>query len=293
MTLRAEQVDFYREHGYLVLERQITPAQLNGLREAVNELLAGASQVSENNALYDLEDTHTPQSPRVRRLKAPHLHHPAFANLIRDERLIGPMRALLGPSLRLQNVKLNLKSAGYGAAVEWHQDWAFYPYTNDDVLALGVMLDDFTPDNGPMMVLPASHRGPVYDHVGNGVFCGAIDVAAAGIRLEDAVPLTGPAGSITLHHARLVHGSALNTSGRPRNFLLYEVAAGDAWPLAGGFAAYKDHDEFSKRLLCGENTYQPRMTAVPLRMPLPRPPDASSLYQAQKNLGKRYFDVVR
>jgi hypothetical protein len=113
------------------------------------------------------------------------------------------MRALIGPSLRLQNVKLNLKSAGYGAAVEWHQDWAFYPYTNDDVLALGVMLDDFTPDNGPMMVLPGSHRGPVYDHIGNGVFCGAIDTQAAGIDLRAAVPLLGPAGSITLHHARI------------------------------------------------------------------------------------------
>ncbi|MEN9761768.1 MAG: hypothetical protein RI906_1594 [Pseudomonadota bacterium] len=293
MALTSKQVDFYREHGYLVLERQISPSQLAGLRQGVDELLAGASQVEQNDALYDLEDTHSRQTPRVRRLKAPHRHHRAFADIIRDECLLEPMRALIGPSLRLQNVKLNLKSAGYGAAVEWHQDWAFYPYTNDDVLALGVMLDDFTPDNGPMMVLPGSHRGPVYDHIGNGVFCGAIDTQAAGIDLRAAVPLLGPAGSITLHHARLVHGSALNTSGRARNFLLYEVAAGDAWPLAGGFAAYKDFEEFSERLLCGENTFQPRMTAVPLRMPLPRPPDASSLYQAQKNLGKRYFDVVR
>ena len=69
------------------------------------------------------------------------------------------MRPLLGPSIRLQTSKLNLKSAGYGAPVEWHQDWAYYPYTNQDVLAMGVLLDDFTEDNGAMMVVPGQpHR---------------------------------------------------------------------------------------------------------------------------------------
>jgi ectoine hydroxylase len=293
MSLNTDQVDAYREHGYLVLPGLLPAATLQRLREAVDSLLAGASQVSVNTDLYDLEDSHTPQHPRVRRLKAPHRHHPAFGNLIRDELLLAPLRALLGPSVRLQGVKLNLKSAGYGAAVEWHQDWAFYPYTNDDVLAVGVMLDAFVPDNGPMMVIPGSHRGPILDHTGNGVFCGAIDLTRDALPMERAVPLLGPAGSVSLHHVRLIHGSALNTSGRPRNFLLYEVAAGDAWPLAGGFAPYTDHAEFESRRLCGDECLQPRMTAVPLRMPLPRPPDPSSLYQAQKNLANRFFEVAR
>jgi hypothetical protein len=37
----------------------------------------------------------------------------------------------------------------YGSPVEWHQDWAFYPHTNDDVLATGIYLDDCDLDNGP------------------------------------------------------------------------------------------------------------------------------------------------
>ena len=41
-----------------------------------------------------------------------------------------------------------MKSAQYGSPVEWHQDWAFYPHTNDDILAIGVMLDDMTLENG-------------------------------------------------------------------------------------------------------------------------------------------------
>jgi len=261
------------------------------MRSGLARFLEGAGEVDHNDDKYDLEDSHTRGNPRVRRIKAPHKLDPAFYDLIRSSKLLDLMRPLLGPAVRLQNSKLNLKSAGYGAAVEWHQDWAYYPYSNDDVLAVGVLLDDFAEDNGAMMVIPGSHKGPIHDHHVNGVFCGGIDPTTPGIDFGSAVPLYAPAGSITLHHARTIHGSALNRSGRSRNFLLYEVAAGDAWPLAGSSAAYVDFDEFNSRLLCGEPTIEPRMVAVPVRMPLPKPADATSLYLAQKALAHRFFEV--
>jgi hypothetical protein len=69
----------------------------------------------------------------------------------------------------------------YGAPVEWQQDWAFYPHTNDDLAALGIMLDDCGIENGPMMVIPGSHQGR-YDHHGaGGRFCGTINPARCGL----------------------------------------------------------------------------------------------------------------
>src|ERR1041385_1962866 len=119
--------------------------------------------------------------------------------------------ALIGPNLRLQGSKLNMKAAQYGSPVEWHQDWAFYPHTNDDILAIGVMLDDMDLENGPLMVVPGSHRGPTYDHHGeDGRFCGMIDPTTIPELIAKAVPLTGKAGSMSFHHVRAVHGSALN-----------------------------------------------------------------------------------
>ena len=56
---------------------------------------------------------------------------------------------MIGPDLRLHGSKLNLKSPQYGSPVEWHQDWAFYPHTNDDILAIGVMLDDMRAGERP------------------------------------------------------------------------------------------------------------------------------------------------
>lgn len=291
MGLTPQQVDFYRREGYLVVHDVLDATELKRLHEATLTLLEGARGVSDHTDLYDLEDSHTPESPRVRRLKLPHRHHPAFAELIRSPKVLALLTPLLGPSVRMHTCKLNLKSAAFGAPVEWHQDWAFYPHTNDDVLALGVMLDDFEPDNGPMMVVPGTHFGPIHDHHQSGVFVGAIDPTLIRDELAQAVPLIAKAGSITLHHARLIHGSAQNTSGRSRNFLLYEAMAADAWPLAGGH--YGSLEDFDSRLLCGHPTLQPRMTAVPVRMPFPKAPESASLYQSQKYMANRFFEVAR
>ena len=69
--------------------------------------------------------------------------------------------------------KINIKAPEYGAAVEWHQDWAFYPHANDDLLAIGVALDDCEEENGPLMVIPGSHKGPIYDHHAREIFSAA------------------------------------------------------------------------------------------------------------------------
>ena len=192
--------------------------------------MAKAAEIDENNDICDLEDSHT--RSRIRRIKTPHDFMPTTGQVAADPKLVSILTRLIGPGVRLQTSKLNIKSSGYGAPVEWHQDWAFYPHTNDDLLAIGVMLDDVDLDNGPMQVVPGSHRGPVvYDHHAGGYFCGAINPQQCDLDFSRAVPLTGPAGSMTFHHVRMVHGSALNNSSRSRRFLLYQYTAVDAFPL--------------------------------------------------------------
>jgi len=180
-----------------------------------------------------------------------------------------------------------MKSAGYGSPVEWHQDWAFYPHTNDDVLATGIYLDDCDMDNGPLLVVPGSHRGPTYDHHADGRFCGALNPANCDIDLGKAVPLMGPAGSMTIHHARLVHGSALNTSNRQRRLLLHEYTAADAWPLMG----VANFDDFNDRMVLGEPSVEPRIVAAPVRMPLPAADHQGSIYENQRAAGQRFFET--
>ena len=289
--LTDDQVAFYHEHGYVVVENLLTERQLAQARGETEAILAKAGSVRENGDVYDLEDTHTAERPRVRRIKSPHTLSKVFWDLVRAPKAIAAAVRLLGPDIRLRGSKMNMKAAGFGASVEWHQDWAFYPHTNDDLLAVGVMLDDMTEDNGPLMVMPGSHRGPIFDHHDRGYFCGALDAKASGLDFSKAVRLTAPAGSISLHHVRLVHGSEVNRSGDGRRLLLYELAAADAWPIAGGAGAAAEAERFDSQLVAGKPCLSPRLQPVPVRMPLPMPVDMSSIYQIQKGSGERFFET--
>jgi len=284
------QIEFYRQNGYVVVEGVLDDALLAELRRMTEHIVEQARGLTADDALYDLEDSHSPDQPRVRRLKTPHKHFPFFWDLARHPRVTGVLAQLLGPDIRLHGTKMNMKSAGFGAPVEWHQDWAFYPHTNDDILATGLLLDDADEHNGPLMVLPGSHRGPTHDHHHEGRFCGAIDIGRAGLDCSGAVKLLGPAGSMTIHHVRAVHGSALNTSNRPRRLLLHEYAAADAWPLAG--QPWSDLEEFNGRMVAGTPTIQPRVVPAPIRIPQPPALNPTSIYNVQKGIRMRSFSAL-
>ncbi|MEL6586672.1 MAG: phytanoyl-CoA dioxygenase family protein [Pseudomonadota bacterium] len=290
--LSPSQTAEYEANGSLVLERRLTAEQLAALHQEVARYEAKAAGLTAPTDELDLEDSHHPDAPRIRRIKLPHTHSKVMADLMRSDTILAPARDLLGPDIRLHTTKLNMKSAGFGAAVEWHQDFAFYPHTNDDVLAIGVLLDDMARENGPLMVFPGSHKGPIHDHHDDGVFVGAMDLARAGFDPSQAVPLLGPAGSISIHHGRIVHGSALNTSDRPRRLLFYEMMAADAWPIMGAMTKFTDLADYDSRILCGTSR-APRLSPVPVRIPLPAPPIGKTIYEIQKGLSARAFDQVK
>jgi len=288
-VLTQDQIDAYQRDGYLVLENRIPSDVIAAIHDDIARFEEEARAMTASNDRIDLEDTHRPDAPRIRRIKLPHRISAVVNSLMRSDHVLAPVRDLIGPDLRLHTTKLNMKSAGFGAAIEWHQDFAFYPHTNDDLLAVGVLLNDMGEENGPLMVFPGTHKGPVYDHHANGVFVGAMDLKACGLDPEQAVCLTGPAGSLTFHHARIVHGSALNTSSRDRRLLFYEVMAADAFPIMGsmtGFDSIKDHDA---KMLCGAPTLTPRLKDIPVRIPQPQPPKTGSIYEVQSGSTARSF----
>lgn len=290
-ALTRDQIDHYDQHGYLVLENRIPADWLARIRAEIARFEEEAQGMTASNGRLDLEDSHRPDAPRLRRIKLPHRISDDIRELMYSDHVLAPARDLIGPDIRLHTTKLNMKSAGYGAAVEWHQDYAFYPHTNDDILAIGVLIDDMAPENGPLQVFPGSHRGPVYDHHVDGVFAGAMSLAENGLDPADAVQLTGPAGSISIHHGRIVHGSALNRSDRARRVLFYEMMAADAFPIMGSLTRWDGIEEYDTRMLCGRPTLEPRLKDIPVRIPQPQPDKPLSIYEIQKGLKRRAFDT--
>jgi phytanoyl-CoA hydroxylase len=272
----------YRREGFLVVPDVLSPQEVTDLQRVTEKFVEASRTATAHTDVFDLEPGHNAVEPRLRRIKSPHRHHAVYASMVRHPGIVAILQRLWGPNVRFDQSKLNLKAAGFGSPVEWHQDWAFYPHTNDDLAAVGIMVDDFTADNGSMLVIPGTHTGPVYDHHANGHFAGGIDPSTSGIDFSKRVMCMGRAGSITVHHARLLHGSSANTSGKPRRFLLHQYRAADAWPLV---YPPTDWTAWNALLVSGVDTQQPRMEAVPVRLPYPAPQTGGSIYEIQNDVG--------
>ena len=217
--LAHREIEAYRGQGFLLIENALTERELAAIRDAAVSLVEASRSLSASDSAIELENGHSSACPRVRRIKQAHKQHPAFAKLCGSPSILEPVRSLIGHHLRLIGSKVNIKAARTGASVEWHQDWAFYPHTNEDVLAVGILLDKVTEDNAPLLLMPGSHHGPIYDHTANGMFAGGFDPRVQELDVGGAVAFTGLPGSISIHHARLVHGSAINRSERDRCML--------------------------------------------------------------------------
>ena len=278
--LSDRQVQSYRDDGYLAVPDVLSAAEVAELQRVTDELVDASRGVAAHTDVYDLEPGHSAAEPRVRRIKSPDRQHEVYARTLRHPAILDVVEQLIGRGVRYQSTKLNLKAAGYGSPVEWHQDWAFYPHTNDDILAVGVCIDAMSEANGGMLVVPGSHRGPLFDHHQDGCFVGAITDRA--VAPDQTVQLTVPAGGISLHHVRTVHGSVPNRSPRPRRLLLLELCAVDAWPLLN----MPGLEEFDARILRGAATLTPRLEAVPVRIPLPAHERRGSIYEVQSKLAR-------
>jgi ectoine hydroxylase-related dioxygenase (phytanoyl-CoA dioxygenase family) len=284
-VLAKEQIRSYQDDGYIAVESVLTEAQIAEGRRIIDDFVEQSRSVTAHNELFDLEPEHTAERPMVRRLKFPDRIHPFFDQLLRSEAILDRVEDLIGHNIRFQASKLNLKAAGGGSPVEWHQDFAFYPHTNADMLAVGVYFDDTDMDNGCMLMIPGSHRGPVLDHHQDGFFVGAITPSRNEVDLKRAVPIEVKAGALSFHHVHMLHGSAPNRSDRPRRLLLYQYTAVDAWPLSG----VTDLDAFNKKIVRGQPTLAIRLAPVSARIPLPGVGNAGTIYELQKQVREKGF----
>lgn len=230
-VLTQEQREFYFERGYVSVESLVSDEWLERLREVTAEFIEKSRGVDGSDGDYDVADGHSPESPRIRRLKMPDRQHPVYWEFAAD--VIADVAAdLVGPDVVFHHSKLNFKWDAGSDDVKWHQDIQFYPHTNYSPLTIGAYLADTSMDDGPLMVLPGSHDGPLYDQYdGGGNWVGCLSAEdSAGLDTDGVDYLTGPAGSITVHNCRTVHGSPPTGKASGRPLLLNAYASADALP---------------------------------------------------------------
>ncbi len=281
-ALTQKQIAFYEANGFLVVEDAVSESQLLSLRAQFAEWIEESrnhndpyGETINDRPRFDLEPGHTADQPALRRVNAPIEVSDAYYDAMRNSRQTECVSDLVGPNVKLHHTKINSKLPGATTAVKWHQDFAFTPHSNDDVVTALLMVDDVTEENGPLEVVPGSHLGALHDLWHGGVFTGAIDDEVAHQCAQDAVLCTGKAGSVCLMHSRLLHGSAPNRSSQPRTLFICVYSAEDAVPLSPNPMPTR-HEGL---LVCGERTGTVR--SIDYQIKLPQLPSTASFFDQQ------------
>ena len=83
MVLSKDEVEFYNDQGYLLVEDVISQKQLDEMLSLVNNFFETSKNITENDNIYDLEDGHSSTNPRLKRVKQPHQHTKFFWDIIK------------------------------------------------------------------------------------------------------------------------------------------------------------------------------------------------------------------
>ena len=288
MSLNKKELSFYKKNGYLVKEKLISNKEINKINILIEKIIKKEEKKKtriknlggsyNNNFVYN---SNSSSKREILRLNNPTYYNKLFFDLSRNKKIINIAKKLLGGSVRFHHCKLNFKlPSKKGGEVSWHQDWAFYPHTNDDLITVGVYLEDCYEENGPLQVIPKSHKQKIFSHHNkNKEFVGKI---CEKINSKNKKSLTGKAGTVTFHHVRTVHGSGLNLKNSKRPLILFGYTNTDAWPLTVD-ASINPNDnfkEYNQCIIVGKKTLVPRFEKIPLIIPLPK--KNVSIYQLQK-----------
>ena len=289
-ALNKEQSQFFWEQGYLLIENAVTPELLKELQHEFAQWVEDSKRFTvpfgetiNGGARFDLEASHKEDQPALRRVNAPieisEFYHRAMVN----SRMTDCVSELIGPNVKFHHSKINSKLPGSRTEVKWHQDFLFTPHSNDDVITALLMLDDVTQENGPLEVVPGTHRGKLYELWHGGVFTGTVEDEVEAEFKSNANICCGSAGSVCLMHTRLLHGSGANHSESPRTLFICVYSAEDAIPCSPNPMPSK----YEGLLVRGKRTGKMRM--IPLELKLPEKLTTASFFDQQEKHGTTLF----
>jgi hypothetical protein len=198
-TLTAAQVNRYHEDGFLVVPGLFSADEVLEWKQHVVEALRVLGELGNRTGVHVW----------MSELLDPNLHR-----WVCDERFAAILGQLVGPNVEFLSVKSVFKNRDLRFASPWHQDWFYWRGSNK--ISAWVALDDATPENGCLKIIPRSHQ-KVYELIqvdeGNGF---VLRVPEEALRGQPVVTVALKRGDVVCFHDLALHASHENSSGADR-----------------------------------------------------------------------------
>ncbi|EQB05126.1 multidrug DMT transporter permease [Sphingobium baderi LL03] len=248
-----EQAAQFDRDGYLVMDNLFSDEEIAFLQREAGRLLADPDALEEETVISE------PGSREIRSIFRIHAQSQVVARLAADRRLADVARFLLGDDVYIHQSRLNYKPGFRGKEFYWHSDFETW-HIEDGMprmraLSMSVLLAENTAHNGPLMLIPGSHRSFLTcvgetpeDH-----YRMSLKQQEYGVPDEDSlaelahkhgiVAPTGKPGSVVIFDCNIMHGSNGNITPFPRAnaFLVYNAVSNR---LAAPFGVDKPRPEF-------------------------------------------------
>ena len=213
-----DEIEFFRDNGFLSIERITTDEEIVWLKEIYDQLFRERAG-EEKGLFYDLA---APRSHKGRDV-LPQVLGPdfTFPELLESQYYQNAVRLgtkLLGVDEEISaGGHMIFKPARYGAETPWHQDEAYWnPDVHLNSLSVWMPLDSATLASGCMQFIPGSHKEEIrwHRHIDDNPLIHGLVTDDVDATKAVACPLSP--GGATFHHSRTLHYTAPNSTGNPR-----------------------------------------------------------------------------
>ncbi|MDJ0461800.1 ectoine hydroxylase [Streptomyces sp. H27-C3] len=225
--VEAPELQSFERDGFLTVDQLITPDEVVLYRAELDRLINDPGVRADERSIIE------PKSQDVRSVFEVHRMSEIFAQLVRDPRVVGRARQILGSDVYVHQSRINVKP-GFGASgFYWHSDFETWHaedgLANMRTVSVSIALTKNLATNGGLMIMPGSHKEflgcagetPRDNYRQSLQMQGAgtpSDAALTRISEEHGIKLfTGNAGSATWFDCNCMHGSGDNITPYPRS----------------------------------------------------------------------------
>lgn len=243
MKLSERLIQKYEEDGFLFFPRYFSDREISLLQKELSRLPENAPGKTVEN-----------DNKTVRALHGCHEHSKIFRSLAQHPRLVEPSQQILKELVYLYQFKINMKAAFTGNFWPWHQDYTFW-YKEDglptsEVINISIFLDEVNHFNGPLYLIPGSHKEGLIDveaqipniseedtdwqanFRANLKYCLSHTDVAQMVEKGGIIAPVGPRGSVLFFHGNIAHASASNISPYNRRIIIITYSSVKNIPIS-------------------------------------------------------------
>ncbi|HLK25514.1 MAG TPA: phytanoyl-CoA dioxygenase family protein [Caulobacteraceae bacterium] len=214
----AEQVAFFKENGFLAVERITSDEEIAWLRAIFEHIFDPANGAARGSPVDRSGTLAAGEQPKLTQAFFPEMQFPELLDSTYRRNAKRFAAALLDvEESRLTSWGHMIRKPPNGKQASWHQDHAYWqPEFDYHALGAWLPLHDVSVEMGAMQFIPGSHKRGLLKHRQEDDPKHNVLTVDAPFDAASAVACPLKAGGCTFHHAETLHYTAPNSTDRPR-----------------------------------------------------------------------------